>query len=83
MTTPDRDHLRLVLAPKDMVLRRFTTAIDGTIPIPALLYDDEDLLASQDSVGIYDGYVLFLHFASGFYGHMRLIVQFVAFVNQH
>lgn len=49
-----------------MALRRFTTSVDGSIPIPALLYDDEDLLASQDSVGIYDGYVLSLHSASGF-----------------
>ena len=58
MTIPDREHL--VFAPKDMVLRRVTAAVDGSIPISALLYDDEDLLASQDSVGIYDGYVHFL-----------------------
>ncbi|KAG1751759.1 EAP30/Vps36 family-domain-containing protein [Suillus lakei] len=38
-----------------MALRRYTASIDGTIPVPALLYDDEELLASQDSVGIYDG----------------------------
>ncbi|KAF9221784.1 vacuolar protein sorting-associated protein 36 [Gyrodon lividus] len=38
-----------------MALRRFTTSVDGTIPISALLYNDEELLASQDSVGIYDG----------------------------
>ncbi|KAJ7601238.1 EAP30/Vps36 family-domain-containing protein [Mycena floridula] len=38
-----------------MSLRRFTTAVDGTIPIQALLYDDEELLASQDGVGIYIG----------------------------
>ncbi|KAJ7500784.1 EAP30/Vps36 family-domain-containing protein [Mycena galericulata] len=38
-----------------MTLRRFTKSVDGTIPIPALLYNDEELLASQDSVGIYDG----------------------------
>ncbi|KAG2135359.1 EAP30/Vps36 family-domain-containing protein [Suillus bovinus] len=38
-----------------MALRRYTSSIDGTIPVPALLYDDEELLASQDGVGIYDG----------------------------
>lgn len=38
-------------------LKRYTSAVDGTIPVQALLYDDEDLLASQESVGIYDGYV--------------------------
>ncbi|KAH6907276.1 EAP30/Vps36 family-domain-containing protein [Coprinopsis sp. MPI-PUGE-AT-0042] len=38
-----------------MVLKRYTREVDGTIPVQALLYDDEELLASQDSVGIYDG----------------------------
>ncbi|KAG1893967.1 EAP30/Vps36 family-domain-containing protein [Suillus fuscotomentosus] len=38
-----------------MALRRYTASIDGTIPVPALLYDDEEYLASQDGVGIYDG----------------------------
>ncbi|KIK98377.1 hypothetical protein PAXRUDRAFT_823931 [Paxillus rubicundulus Ve08.2h10] len=38
-----------------MALRRFTIPVDGTIPIPALLYNYEELLASQDNVGIYDG----------------------------
>lgn len=38
-----------------MALRRYTTIVDGTIPISALLYNDEELLASQDNVGIYDG----------------------------
>ncbi|KAJ7740907.1 EAP30/Vps36 family-domain-containing protein [Mycena maculata] len=38
-----------------MTLRRFTKSVDGTIPIPALLYDDEELLSSQEGVGIYDG----------------------------
>jgi hypothetical protein len=42
---------------KRMSIRRFTTDVDGTIPVPALLYDDEELLASQDNVGIYDEYV--------------------------
>lgn len=64
-------------------MRRFTTDVDGTIPIPAVLYDDEDILASQDNVGIYDGYVQFLHSAGGFYGHMRLIAQFVTSTPQH
>ncbi|KIY68325.1 vacuolar protein sorting-associated protein 36 [Cylindrobasidium torrendii FP15055 ss-10] len=38
-----------------MALKRFTKAIDATIPVPALLYSDEKLLTSQGNVGIYDG----------------------------
>ncbi|KAJ7255115.1 EAP30/Vps36 family-domain-containing protein [Mycena haematopus] len=38
-----------------MTLRRCTKSVDGTIPLPALLYNDEELLSSQDGVGIYDG----------------------------
>ncbi|TBU40909.1 EAP30/Vps36 family-domain-containing protein [Dichomitus squalens] len=38
-----------------MPLKRYTTSVDGTIPVPALLYEDEALLTSQDNVGIYDG----------------------------
>ncbi|KAI0370971.1 hypothetical protein BV20DRAFT_966072 [Pilatotrama ljubarskyi] len=38
-----------------MSLKRYSYSVDGTIPVPALLYDDEVLLSSQDSVGIYDG----------------------------
>lgn len=40
-----------------MALRRCTRPVDGTIPVQALLYSDEEILANQDSVGIYDGYV--------------------------
>jgi ESCRT-II complex subunit VPS36 len=40
-----------------MALRRYTRSVDGTIPVHALLYNDEQLLASQENVGIYDGYV--------------------------
>ena len=40
-----------------MALQRYTRPVDGTIPVPALLYDDEELLASQENTGIYDGYV--------------------------
>lgn len=36
-------------------LDRYSRPIDGTIPVTALLYDDEKLLASQDAVGLYDG----------------------------
>lgn len=43
-------------------LKRYTKPVDGTIPIPALLYEDEDLLASQEGLGIYDGYVPLLPF---------------------
>ncbi|KAJ2913201.1 hypothetical protein MD484_g7215, partial [Candolleomyces efflorescens] len=39
-----------------MALKRSTHQVDGTIPIPALLYtDSEQILSSQDGVGIYDG----------------------------
>ncbi|KAI0030449.1 EAP30/Vps36 family-domain-containing protein [Vararia minispora EC-137] len=36
-------------------LQRFTRTVDGTIPVPALLYVDEDQICNQDNVGIYDG----------------------------
>ncbi|KAI6039453.1 EAP30/Vps36 family-domain-containing protein, partial [Pisolithus marmoratus] len=48
-----------------MALRRYTTVVDGTIPISALLYNDEELLASQNSVGIYDGYQKAMDHQSG------------------
>ncbi|KAI0270582.1 hypothetical protein BC834DRAFT_922517 [Gloeopeniophorella convolvens] len=38
-----------------MTLQKYTRSVDGTIPVPALLYDDEENHASQDGVGIYDG----------------------------
>ncbi|KAF9446258.1 hypothetical protein P691DRAFT_673987 [Macrolepiota fuliginosa MF-IS2] len=38
-----------------MALQRYASVVDGTIPIQALLYTDEQLLASQEGVGIYDG----------------------------
>lgn len=38
-----------------MSLRRYTRSVDGTIPVRALLYEDEDLIASQEGIGIYDG----------------------------
>lgn len=41
-----------------LMLNRYSRTVDGSIPVPALLYDDERLLASQDGVGLYDGYVL-------------------------
>lgn len=37
------------------VLSLYTSPVDGTIPVTALLYDDERLFASQDDVGLYDG----------------------------
>lgn len=33
--------------------RGFPRQVDGSIPIQALLYNDEEPLASQDGVGIY------------------------------
>ncbi|KAH9919620.1 EAP30/Vps36 family-domain-containing protein [Fomitopsis serialis] len=38
-----------------MSLRRYTKGVDGTIPVQALLYEDEELLATQEGIGIYDG----------------------------
>ncbi|KAJ3573279.1 hypothetical protein NP233_g2525 [Leucocoprinus birnbaumii] len=38
-----------------MALPRYTVPVDGTIPVQALLYTDEQLLATQEGVGIYDG----------------------------
>ncbi|KAJ3759099.1 EAP30/Vps36 family-domain-containing protein [Lentinula raphanica] len=38
-----------------MALQKYSKSVDGTIPIQALLYDDEELISSQDGVGIYDG----------------------------
>ncbi|XP_006464145.1 hypothetical protein AGABI2DRAFT_209196 [Agaricus bisporus var. bisporus H97] len=38
-----------------MALQRYTLPVDGTIPVQALLYTDEQLYASQEGVGIYDG----------------------------
>jgi len=38
-----------------MALRRYTRPVDGTIPVPALLYNDEEIHANQDGVGVYDG----------------------------
>ncbi|TRM69851.1 EAP30/Vps36 family-domain-containing protein [Schizophyllum amplum] len=38
-----------------MALVRRSKPIDGSIPVLALLYSDEELSASQDGVGIYDG----------------------------
>nr|VWO96274.1 Mst12 [Ganoderma boninense] len=40
-----------------MPLKRYSTSVDGTIPVPALLYEDEVVLTSQEGVGIYDGSV--------------------------
>ncbi|KAG8691449.1 hypothetical protein FRC11_003724 [Ceratobasidium sp. 423] len=36
-------------------MNRHFRRVDGTIPVAALLYEDEGLVASQDSVGLYDG----------------------------
>lgn len=45
-------------------LTRYGRPIDGTIPLTALLYDDEWILASQEAVGLYDGCALLLSFLS-------------------
>ena len=38
-----------------MSLKRYTKAVDGTIPVQALLYEDEESLSTQEGIGIYDG----------------------------
>ncbi|KAI0702638.1 EAP30/Vps36 family-domain-containing protein, partial [Earliella scabrosa] len=48
-----------------MSLKRYTKSVDGTIPVPALLYEDEVLLSSQEGVGIYDGPQKSPHHQSG------------------
>ncbi|KAL1748714.1 EAP30/Vps36 family-domain-containing protein [Schizophyllum fasciatum] len=40
-----------------MALAQRSRSIDGTIPVVALLYSDEELCASQDGVGVYDGLI--------------------------
>ncbi|KAI0684553.1 EAP30/Vps36 family-domain-containing protein [Cytidiella melzeri] len=42
-------------------LRRYTKAVDGTIPVPALLYQEEEILAYQDGVVIFLYYTLSTH----------------------
>ncbi|KAI1790835.1 EAP30/Vps36 family-domain-containing protein [Ganoderma leucocontextum] len=48
-----------------MPLKRYSTSVDGTIPVPALLYEDEVLLTSQEGVGIYDGPQKSIHHQAG------------------
>ncbi|KAG8853932.1 hypothetical protein FRB96_007941 [Tulasnella sp. 330] len=36
-------------------MNRYTRRVDGSTPIRALLYDDEELVGSQEGVGLYDG----------------------------
>ncbi|KAF8919075.1 EAP30/Vps36 family-domain-containing protein [Mucidula mucida] len=48
-----------------MALKRYTKAIDSTIPVPALLYADERLFTSQFGVGIYDGQYKAMNHQSG------------------
>ena len=43
-----------------MALEAHTRGIDGTIPIQAMLLDEEELWASQDNIGIYNGFVYLL-----------------------
>ncbi|QRV85383.1 vacuolar protein-sorting-associated protein 36 [Ceratobasidium sp. AG-Ba] len=38
-----------------VAMNRHFRRLDGTIPVAALLYEDEELVASQDGVGLYDG----------------------------
>lgn len=35
-------------------MNRYTRGIDGTVPLAINLYDDEEVIASQDGVGLYD-----------------------------
>ncbi|KAG9125872.1 hypothetical protein FRC07_005812 [Ceratobasidium sp. 392] len=36
-------------------MNRHFRRLDGSIPVAALLYEDEELVASQDGIGLYDG----------------------------
>ncbi len=61
-----------------MNLQKYSRPVDGTIPVIALLYNDEESYASQDSVGIYDGYVAFQGFKNFFpYGNGRELAWFL------
>ncbi|KAG8900824.1 hypothetical protein FRB99_005747 [Tulasnella sp. 403] len=46
-------------------MNSYARKIDGSIPIKAQLYESEDLIASQDSVGLYDGKDKSLHHQNG------------------
>ncbi|GAV98980.1 vacuolar protein sorting-associated protein 36 [Lentinula edodes] len=48
-----------------MALQRYTKSVDGTIPIQALMYNDEELISTQDGLGIYDGLQKSLDHQSG------------------
>ncbi|KAJ3911944.1 EAP30/Vps36 family-domain-containing protein [Lentinula edodes] len=48
-----------------MALQRYTKSVDGTIPIQALMYNDEELISTQDGIGIYDGLQKSLDHQSG------------------
>jgi len=39
------------------VMNSLGRSIDGSIPVQALLYPDETLVASQGNIGLYDGWV--------------------------
>ena len=52
--------------------RGFWRPVDGSIPIQALLYNDEEPLASQDNVGIYYGCVDRLPFVFRFFNDLVL-----------
>ena len=52
--------------------RGFPKPVDGSIPIQALLYNDEEPLASQDGVGIYYECVDSLPFVFRFFNDLVL-----------
>lgn len=35
-------------------MNRYTRPLDGALPLAANLYEDEEVVASQDGVGLYD-----------------------------
>ena len=63
-----------------MTLQKYTRSVDGTIPVVALLYNDEESYASQDGVGIYDGYVAFQFLMISF--PMALVEYWLIFPSQ-
>lgn len=36
-------------------MQRHARPLDGSIPLAALLYDEEQVVTSQDGIGLYDG----------------------------
>lgn len=49
--------------------------VDGCTPVSALLYESEELVISQDGVGLYDGYVTALLLPPPVFVHITTFTQ--------